>query len=109
MWSIVLVVQVVVWCIFNCLCGEGWLVELFDMMYLDEDILAWVKAGLLDENVLVYFDSNGQVFEVGDIVMLIKDLKVKGVNFMAKWGIVVCCILLVYDNVGQIEGKVEGQ
>jgi protein PhnA len=109
MWSTVPAVQVVAWRILNRLRGEGWPAELLDMMYLDEDTLAWAKAGLPDENALVHLDSNGQVLEAGDTVTLIKDLKVKGANFTAKRGTAVRRISLVQDNAGQIEGKVEGQ
>lgn len=109
MWSTVPAVQAVAWRILNRLRGEGWPAELLDMMYLDEDTLAWAKAGLPDENALVHLDSNGQVLEAGDTVTLIKDLKVKGANFTAKRGTAVRRISLVHDNAGQIEGKVEGQ
>lgn len=109
MWSEYVFVQVIVYWMFYYLWKEGWFVDLLEMFYLDEDILVWVKEGLFDENVVVYVDNNGNVLEVGDIVVLIQDLKVKGVNFMVKCGIVVCWILLVYDNFEYIEGKVDGQ
>jgi protein PhnA len=47
----------------------------------DEDTLAWAQAtgeGEEDENKVIHRDSNGVILEVGDSVVLIKDLKVKG-------------------------------
>jgi uncharacterized Zn ribbon protein len=46
----------------------------------DEDTLAWAQAtgeGEEDENKVIHRDSNGVILEVGDSVVLIKDLKVK--------------------------------
>jgi protein PhnA len=40
----------------------GWPKELLDMMYLDEDMLAWAQAtgeGEEDENKIIHRDSNG--------------------------------------------------
>jgi len=45
----------------------------------------------------------------GDTVVLVKDLPVKGAGFTAKRGTAVRGIMLVADNAGQIEGRVEGQ
>jgi protein PhnA len=42
-------------------------------------------------------------------VTLTKDLTVKGANFTAKRGTAVRNISLVFDNEGQIEGRVNGQ
>lgn len=46
---------------------------------------------------------------VGDNVVLIKDLPVKGAGFTAKRGTPVRGISLVLDNPDHIEGRVEGQ
>lgn len=109
MWSEVDAVKVVAYRMLHRLKAAGWPAELLDMMYLDEETLAWAKKGLPDENAVVHTDSNGNVLEAGDSVVLIKDLKVKGANFTAKRGTTVRRISLVQDNAGQIEGKVEGQ
>jgi protein PhnA len=37
-----------------------------------------------DENKVTHRDSNGVILEVGDSVVLIKDLKVKGSSIVAK-------------------------
>lgn len=109
MWSEVEAVKVVAYRVLHQLRGEGWPQDLLDMMNLDDDTLAWAKAGLPDEDTIVHKDANGNVLEVGDSVTLIKDLKVKGANFTAKRGTAVRNIRLVHDNAGQIEGKVETQ
>jgi protein PhnA len=44
----------------------------------------------------------------GDTVTLIKDLNVKGTNFVAKRGTAVRGISLVADNPEHIEGRVNG-
>lgn len=109
MWSETPAVKVVAYRMLHQLRSEGWPQDLLDMIYLDEDTLAWAKAGLPDEDALVHLDSNGNVLENGDTVVLIKDLKVKGANFTAKRGTAVRNIRLVHDNAGQIEGRVETQ
>lgn len=110
MWSPVPAVQVVAWRMLNQLRGEGWPVDLIDMMYLDDEMLAWAKAGLSDSSEEVkHVDSNGAVLESGDTVVLIKDLQVKGAGFTAKRGTAVRKITLVHDNPEHIEGRVEGQ
>lgn len=109
MWSEVPAVQVVAYRMLHRLKDAGWPNDLLDMIYLDDETLAWAKDGLADENALVHKDSNGNVLQAGDTVVLIKDLKVKGANFTAKRGTAVRRISLVHDNAGHIEGKVEGQ
>ena len=111
MWSTVPAVQVLAWRTLHQLKDEGWPLALIEMLYLDEETLAWAKAGLppSPEDLVAHLDSNGQVLQAGDTVVLIKDLKVKGANFTAKRGTAVRRIGLVPDNPGQIEGRVEGQ
>ncbi len=111
MWSNVPAVQVVAYRMLHHLRGEGWSQDLLDMMYLDEETTAWAKATLPDEGeeAVIHVDSNGAVLQAGDSVVLIKDLKVKGANFIAKRGTPVRRISLVQDNPEHIEGKVNGQ
>jgi len=109
MWSETDAVKVVAYRMLHQLREEGWPQDLLDMIYLEEETLDWAKAGLPDENALVHKDSNGNILESGDSVVLIKDLKVKGANFTAKRGTAVRNIRLVHDNAGQIEGRVETQ
>lgn len=112
MWSPVPAVQVMAWRMLKRLSAEGWPQELLDMLYFDEEQLAWAEAGIKktdNENSVVHKDSNGAVLEAGDSVSLIKDLKVKGANFTAKQGTAVRNISLVADNPEHIEGRVEGQ
>lgn len=112
MWSQIPAVQVMAWRMLSRLSSEGWPQELLDMLYLDDELLAWAQAtgeGLSDEDKIIHKDSNGAVLEVGDTVVLIKDLNVKGANFTAKRGTAVRKISLVPDNAKHIEGRVEGQ
>jgi len=112
MWSQVPAVQVMVWRMLSRLSAEGWPQDLLDMLYLDENTLAWAQAageGIHDENTVNHVDSNGAMLEAGDSVTLIKDLNVKGANFTAKRGTAVRGISLVADNPEHIEGRINGQ
>lgn len=112
MWSQVPAVQVIAWRMLTRLSAEGWPQDLLDMLYLDEDTLAWAQAtgeGQSDEGTVKHLDSNGAVLSAGDTVTLIKDLNVKGANFTAKRGTAVRGISLVPDNPEHIEGRVNGQ
>jgi len=112
MWSEVPGVQVVSWRMLNRLRQESWAIDNLDMMYLDDETLAWAKATGDHENdsaVEFHKDSNNNVLENGDTVVIIKTLDVKGSSLSAKLGTVVKNIKLVDDNKEQIEGRVEGQ
>lgn len=112
MWSEVPGVQVVAWRMLNRLRNESWAADNLDMMYLDEERMAWAKATGDHENdgsVDLHKDCNGQVLQSGDSVVLTKSLDVKGSTLNAKMGTVVKNIRLVPDNTEQIEGKIEGQ
>ncbi|RYZ23010.1 MAG: PhnA protein [Chitinophagaceae bacterium] len=112
MWSEVPGVQVLAWRMLNRLRNESWAADLLDMLYLDEERLAWAKATGDHENdgsVDLHRDANGNQLLEGDNVVLIKSLDVKGSTLTAKLGTVVRNIRLVPDNHEQIEGRVEGQ
>jgi protein PhnA len=112
MWSTVPAVQVMAWRMLHRLETEAWSRDLLDMLYLDEDTLAWAQAtgeGKSDDDSVKHLDSNGAVLQGGDTVVLIKDLDVKGGGFTAKRGTAVRGITLVADNPEQIEGRVNGQ
>jgi len=112
MWSPIPVVQIMAWRMLSRLSSEGWPQDLLDMLYLDDEMLAWAQAtgeGQSDEDKVIHLDCNGAVLEAGDTVTLTKDLNVKGANFTAKRGTAVRRISLVADNAKQIEGKVDGQ
>ncbi|ACU04332.1 PhnA domain-containing protein [Pedobacter heparinus] len=111
-WSAVPGVQVITWRLLNRLKDENWAADSLDMMYLDEDTLAWAQAGLDEESNTaneVHKDCNGQLLETGNSVVLTKTLDVKGSSLSAKLGTVVKNIRLVENNTDQIEGKIEGQ
>ncbi len=112
MWSEVPAVQVVSWRLLNRLRNESWASDNLDMMYLDDETLAWAKQTGDHENdatVDLHRDCNGNVLQNGDSITLIKSLDVKGSTLNAKMGTVVKNIRLVTDNTEQIEGKIEGQ
>ncbi len=112
MWSTVPAVQVLSWRMLNRLKAKGWPQDLLDMMYLDEETLAWAKAdgdGVASGDKIIHRDSNGVILEAGDSVVLIKDLKVKGSSMVAKQGTAVRRISLDHENEKYIEGKVDGQ
>jgi protein PhnA len=112
MWSEVTAVQVVSWRMLNRMRSESWAAEAIDMMYFDEDTMAWAKASGDHEgsnDVELHRDCNGTLLESGDTVVVIKTLDVKGSPIKAPLGTVVKNIKLVKDNFEQIEGKIEGQ
>jgi protein PhnA len=112
MWSQEPAVQVMAWRMLTRLSTEGWPQDLLDMLYLDDDTLAWARAsgeGQQDDDGVLHKDSNGALLEAGDTVTLIKDLNVKGAGFTAKRGTAVRNISLVPDNPEHIEGRVNGQ
>ncbi len=112
MWSEQIAVQIVAWRMLNRLKKEGWPQDLLDMMYLDEENLAWAQAtgeGEDAEDKIIHRDSNGVIINAGDSVILIKDLPVKGSSMIAKRGTAVRRVSLDYENAEYIEGKVDGQ
>jgi len=112
MWSEVPAVKVMAWRMLNRLKSEGWPQDLLDMIYLDDETMTWAKAtgeGDSENETVKHLDSNGVELQAGDSVVLIKDLKVKGANFVAKRGTAVRRISLVADNPEHIEGRVNDQ
>lgn len=112
MWSEIPAVQVTVWRLLNRLKNESWASDNLDMLYLDDETLAWAQSGgevVETTETDLHKDSNGAVLENGDTVVLTKSLDVKGSSITARIGTVVKNIRLVADNTDQIEGKVEGQ
>ncbi len=113
-WSLVPPVQVTAYRLLAGMPSESWARDLLDMIYLEDDVLAWAKSGLETtgddpEAGLIHKDTNGAVLASGDTVTLIKDLKVKGAGFTAKRGTAVRNIGLVADNAQHIEGRVNDQ
>ncbi|MES2331825.1 MAG: PhnA domain-containing protein [Bacteroidota bacterium] len=112
MWNETPGVQVIAWRMLNRLRTESWAADLLDMLYLDDEKLAWARATGDHENdgsVDLHKDANGNVLQQGDTVVLTKSLDVKGSALNAKMGTVVKNIRLVENNTEQIEGKIEGQ
>ena len=112
MWSQEPPVQVMAWRMLTRLSAEAWPQDLLDMLYLDDETLAWAQAsgeGQSEDTNSKHKDSNGAALTAGDTVTLIKDLNVKGAGFTAKRGTAVRSISLVADNPEHIEGRVNGQ
>ena len=112
MWSEHLPVKVMAWRMLNRLKGEGWSLDLLNMLYLTDEELSFAQAlndHLEEADKVVHKDSNGAVLSAGDNIVLIKDLKVKGSSMVAKQGTVVRKIALDPENAQYIEGKVDGQ
>lgn len=112
MWSEHKAVQVIAWRLLQRLRKEGWPQDLLDMMYLDDETMAFAKETgehKDDSEKIIHRDSNGVILEHGDSVVLIKDLKVKGSSMVAKQGTAVRNIRLDHENATYIEGKVDGQ
>ncbi|MGN0917989.1 MAG: zinc ribbon domain-containing protein YjdM [Oxalobacter sp.] len=61
-----------------------------------------------EEETKVYKDSNGNILQDGDSVILIKDLKVKGSSIVIKKGTKVKNIRLV-DSDHDVDCKIDGQ
>jgi len=113
MWSQVPVVQIMAWRLLKRLSTEVWAQDLLEMLYLDEEMLAWAESDL-DSNSdsdeasdIPTKDCNGAILQAGDTVTLIKDLDVKGAGFTAKRGTAVRNISLT-TNPEHIEGRVNG-
>lgn len=112
MWSEVPGVQVLAWRMLNRLRSESWATDALDMLYLDDDKLAWAKATGDHENdgsVDLHKDAYGAQLHDGDTVITTKSLDVKGSSVNARVGTVIKNIRLVHDNTEQIEGRIEGQ
>ncbi len=112
MWSEVPGVQVMAWRMLNRLRHESWAADNLDMLYLDDEKLAWAKATgdhESDSHVDLHKDANGNILQTGDTVILTKSLDVKGSTLNAKMGTVVKNIRLVENNTEQIEARIEGQ
>jgi len=112
MWSEHKAVQVMAWRMLQRLRKEGWPQDLLDMMYLDDETMAFAKETgehKDDSEKIIHRDSNGVILAHGDSVVLIKDLKVKGSSMVAKQGTAVRNIRLDHENATYIEGKVDGQ
>ena len=109
MWSQEPAVQVMAWRMLNRLSNEGWPQDLLDILYLDDQTLAWAMSDSADNaDSVVHKDTNGTILTPGDTVTLIKDLAVKGTSFTAKRGTAVRNISLVTNNEQHLEGRVNG-
>lgn len=104
MWSTEPAVQVMAY----RLCTKLALQDQLDMLYLEDDVIAWAKLGLELESVEPTRDANGTILVEGDSVSIIKDLLVKGAGFTAKQGTTVKNIRMAPGDPTHIQGKVNG-
>src|SRR5690606_5490184 len=75
MWSTYAPVQVVAWRMLSRLRNESWASDNLDILYLDDETLAWAKrTGDHESSGIVEFhlDSNGTRLQDGDTVVLTK-------------------------------------
>jgi protein PhnA len=109
-WSDDAGVQVLAWRLLHRI-QEPAVVAFLDQVWLDEERLAWARAGLAApeaaESGVRVVDSNGATLVEGDAVTLVKDLEVKGAGFTAKRGTLVKGIHLT-DDPALVEGRVNG-
>jgi protein PhnA len=105
-WSEVPAVQVTSWRMLHRVVSS-WAHDLLEQLYLDDETLAWAKAGqeTAGDAGTKTVDSNGTALADGDSVTLIKDLDVKGAGFVAKRGTLVKNIRLT-DDPANVEGRV---
>ncbi len=109
MWSQISAVQVMSYRMLQKLSQKAWAQDLLAMMYMDDTTTEWANALDASSEALVHKDSNGNILENGDTVVLIKDLNVKGAGFVAKRGTSVRRISLVADNPEHIQGRINDQ
>lgn len=108
MWNQEPAVQVVSYRMLHKLSAESWAQDALEMIYLEDEVKTWAEQGIAAEQTNgPTRDVNGAELQDGDNVTLVKDLKVKGANFIAKQGTMVRGITLV-ENPEHIEGKVNG-
>ena len=109
MWNPEPAVQVMAWRLLKRLDSEDWAQDLLDTLYLEPEVQQWAQATESVDNIgePLSKDSNGALLQSGDSVTLIKDLDVKGANFIAKRGTLVKNISLT-DKPEYIEGRVNG-
>ena len=109
MWSQVPAVQVMAYRMLKRLSAEAWAQDLFDMLYLEEDVIEWAEKGIAAEELdsVQTLDVNGTPLQAGDNVTIIKDLPVKGSSLVVKQGTAVRGIRLT-NNPLHITGKAAG-
>jgi protein PhnA len=109
MWCEFPAVQVLAWRVLQKLTEHGWAQDLLEQLYLEEETLKWAEEGVLEEKEeeVPTLDNFGNILVDGDKVSLIKNLDVKGANFVAKRGTIVKKIVLTGDPE-LIEGRING-
>jgi len=105
MWSETPAAKIMTYILWNKLGRQ----DMVEMMYLEEDELKLAEQAVNAEaNKLVYKDANGVELKMGDSIVILKDLEVKGAGFTAKRGTTVTRISLAPGDAGHVEGRVNG-
>jgi len=105
MWSETPAAKIMSYILWNKLGRQ----DMVEMMYLEEDELKLAEQAVNAEaNKLVYKDANGVELKMGDSIVILKDLEVKGAGFTAKRGTTVTRISLAPGDAGHVEGRVNG-
>src|SRR5690554_2304750 len=109
-WSEVRAVKVLSWRMLNRLSGETWARDLLDQAYLTEESMEWAKEGMVEasSDAPPTLDSNGTPLSDGDDVTLVRNLDVKGTDFVAKQGTRVKGIRLIDGDPENVDGRVNG-
>lgn len=109
-WSEVPAVKVISWRMLNRLSAEPWARDLLDQAYLTEASMEWAKEGMVEapSDAPATLDSNGTRLSDGDDVTLVRNLDVKGTDFVAKQGTRVKGIRLIEGDPENVEGRVNG-
>jgi protein PhnA len=108
-WSQVPAIQVIAYRLLHKLNSETWAQDLLEQIYLEDDVKALAEAGLEDDSAdtTVVKDGFNNILVEGDTITVIKELDVKGANFVVKRGTIVRNIRLG-DDPTHVEGKVNG-
>jgi protein PhnA len=90
-------------------CGSEFTYEDDSMYVCPECAHEWPKDGTSEDNsdIRIVKDANGNVLQDGDMITVIKDLKVKGSSSVVKVGTKVKIIRLV-DGDHDIDCKIDG-
>ena len=90
------------------LCNSEFIYEDGNLLICPECAHEWsAEEGASTETAKVFKDANGNILQDGDMVTVIKDLKVKGTSSSVKVGTKVKIIRLV-DGDHDIDCKIEG-
>lgn len=112
MWSEVAPVQIIAWRMLSRLREHAWAADALDMMYLEEEALAFAKSTgdhESDGSIDIHRDVNGHPLLPGDSVVLTRSLDVKGSTLNARLGTVVRKIRPDPNDTGYMKAASKGK